>query len=266
MSSKANIQLLKLAAIFVTVLFSHHLFAAQALPEFKSRYAIQKYGMDLAEAHYQLSYTESGYKFTQNTKLIGFASIFADDTVSAVSYIDEVGDELLLQKYNYTQTGRKNNKDENLSIQWDTSSTPVKGKITGTVRSKKIKLETDTAIWEALSFQIPLMIEANKNKKEYQYKAIFKGKIDAYNFVLTSSKIISFADKKYQALQMVSTDPHKDKNREIHIWLAPKLHNMPVIIEHYRDGKEHSRMQLESVQFNNGQILSDQIMDDDDDF
>ena len=60
---------------------------------------------------------------------------------------------------------------------------------------------------------------------------------------------------------MVRIDPHK--NRQLHIWLIPELHNIPVIIENYRDGKEHSRMQLESVQFNNESPLKDYIMDDD---
>ena len=108
------------------------------------------------------------------------------------------------------------------------------------------------------------MTEANKDIKEYPYKAILKGKIDTYNFILTSSKKISFAGKEYQALQMVRTDPHK--NRQLHIWLLPELHNIPVIIENYRDGKEHSRMQLESLQFDNEKPLIEQAADDDDDF
>lgn len=263
MFSKPNIRMLKLIGIFISVVYSHNLYATHALPEFSARYAIEKFGIKLAEAHYQLMHTESGYKFTQNTRLSGISSMFGDDTVSAVSYVDEVDGQLLLQKYSYVQTGRKKNRDEEFNIEWDTSSKPAKGKISGIVRNKKISLETDSAVWEALSFQIPLMLEANKDKKEYPYKAILKGKIDAYNFVLTSSEKIVFSDKEYQVLQMISKDPHKD--RQVHIWLAPELHNMPIIVEHYRDGKKQSRMQLESVQINNETPLNNKIVDDDDD-
>ena len=249
-SSKSNIQLLKLISVFISaLLFSHNLFAQDDLPEFRAQYAVQKSGIKLAEAIYQLRYTDTGYIFTQNSKLHGIAAMFGDDSISAVSYIDKVDGTLLLKKHRYIQTGREKNTDEDFSIQWNTSSKPVKGKITGIARSKKINLETDTAVWEPLSFQIPLMIEANENVKEYPYNAILNGEIDTYNFVLTSKKSITFANKEYQILLMVRTDPHK--NRQLHIWLAPELNNMPIIIENYRDGKEHSRMQLESVQFNN---------------
>lgn len=249
MPSKPNIQLLKLISIFVSVLFSHNLFAAHALPEFSATYAIQKFGIKLAEAHYQLRYTESGYEFSQNTKPHGVAGMLSNDTVSAISLIDEVGDNLLLTKHSYRQTGREKNKDEDINILWQTYKNTRNGKITGIARNKKINLTTNSEVWDALSFQIPLMIEANKNIKEYPYKAILKGQIDTYNFVLTSTKKISFANKEYQALQMVRTDPHR--NRQLHVWLAPALHNIPIIIEYYRDGKMHSRAQLESVQFNN---------------
>jgi len=244
-----NTQLLKLISIFISVLFSHNLFAAHALPEFSAKYAIQKLGTKLAEAHYQLRYTESGYEFSQNTTLHGVAAMLAKDTVSATSLIDEVGDNLLLTKHSYRQTGREKNKDEDINIQWQTYKNTRKGKITGIVRNKEINLKTNSEVWEALSFQIPLMIEANKDVKEYPYKAILKGEIDTYNFILTSTKKISFADKEYEALQMVRADPHR--NRQLHIWLVPALHNIPIIIEYYRDGKKHSRAQLESIQFNN---------------
>lgn len=249
MPSQMNIRQLKVTAIFITALFSNTLFAAHALPVFSAKYAIQKFDIKLAQAHYQLRHTESGYAFSQNTKLHGVAGMFADDNVTATSLIDKVGDNLLLTKHSYRQTGREKNKDEDINIQWQTYKNTRKGKITGIVRNKEINYKTDSEIWDALSFQIPLMIEAKKDVKEYPYKAILNGEINTYIFVLTSSKSYTFANREYQLLQMVRTDP--DKNRQLHIWLAPELNNLPMIIESYRDGKEHSRMLLESVQFNN---------------
>lgn len=254
-------QIFRLLIISVT-LFSHTVFAAHALPEFDARYAIQKYGIKLAEAHYQLSYTDKGYKFTQDTELFGVASMFANDTVKSVSYIEASGDNLLLTKHIYTQTGREKNRDENIDILWTTYKT-LKGKISGVVRGKKIDLRTDAEIWDILSFQIPLMIEASEKTNEYPYKAIIGGEIDDYNFVLTSSKKIAFAGEMYKAIQLVRSDPERD--RQLHIWLIPALNNIPVIIENYRDGKEHSRMQLESVSFNHKTQYIDQPDDDDDD-
>ena len=246
---------LKIISLCITTLLYGSLLSAQALSEFHAQYAVEKFDLKVAEASYKLSHTDNGYKFTQHTELYGFASLFADDTVSSVSYVDEVHDELLLQKHRYIQTGREKNRNEEFSIQWNTSEKQAKGNITGVVRSKKISIETEEPVWDILSFQIPLMIEADEKIKQYPYKALLKGKIDTYNFVLTSNKKFTFSGKEYKLLQMVRTDPYK--KRQLHIWIAPELHNLPVIIENYRKGKEHSRMQLESVQFNNEEILSE---------
>lgn len=261
MMNKQTFCILRLLVIFIT-LFTHNVFAAHALPEFSARYAIKKYGIKLAEAHYLLTYTDKGYKFTQDTKLYGVASMFASDTVSAVSYVDKIGGNLLLRNHSYIQTGREENKDEEINILWNTHKNTLRGKVTGVVRSKEIDLRTNTEIWDALSFQIPLMIEANEKVKEYPYRAILKGEIDDYTFVLTSSKKITFAGKEYKTIQLVRTDP--DRDRQLHIWLIPALNNIPVLIENYRDGKEHSRGQLESVSFNGDASLTEQQIDDDD--
>lgn len=252
------------ALLLLVAVFAHNAFAQQDLPEFTARYAIQKFGIKLAEATYQLSYTDKGYKFTQNTELHGMASMFASDTVSATSYVDEIGDNLLLRKHIYIQTGREKNRDEDIDILWNTYKNTLKGKVTGVVRSKEIALRTDREIWDMLSFQIPLMIEFDENVKEYPYRALLKGELDDYKFVMGSSKTISFAGKDYNIIQLVRTDPKKD--RQLHLWIAPSLNNLPVIIENYRDGKEHSRGELESVSFNNEKALTVSNTDDDDDF
>jgi len=250
--------------LITTSLLTTPVFARHQLPEFSAQYAIQKYGIKLAEAHYQLSYTDDGYKLTQDTKLVGLASMFANDTVSAVSYVEETGDNLLLTKHQYIQTGREKNKNEDLTILWNTHKNTLRGKINGIVRSKEIHLKTDSEVWDILSFQIPLMIEANERVKEYPYRAILSGEIDRYNFILNSVKNISFAEKEYKAIQLIRTD--SKKNRQLHIWLIPELYNIPVIIENYRNGEIHSRMQLEKLSFNNGPPYIDQPDENDDDY
>ena len=260
---RADRKQIKFIAILITALFSNTLFAAHALPEFSAIYAIQKFGIKLAETDYQLRYTDSGYKFSQDTTLHGVASVFASDTASATSFVDEVGDNLLLTKHIYRQTGREKNRDEDIDIQWQTYKNTREGKITGTVRSKEINLKTNTEIWDVLSFQIPLMIEFDEKVKEYPYRALLKGEIDDYKFVLGSSKTINFAGKDYKIIQLIRTDPKKD--RQLHLWLAPALNNLPVIIENYRDGKEHSRGELESVSFNNKEALTASSTDNNDD-
>ncbi len=257
-----GIKTVKTLCLFSALLFSQNLLAARDLPEFTANYAIQAFGMKVAEAQYRLSYTPTGYKITQKTDLYGIASLFRDDAVNVVSYVDDSDNILLLKKHRYIQTGKEKNKDEIFDIQWNTASKTPKGKITGIVRNRKVSLETETPVWDVLSFQIPLMIDANEDVKEYPYNAVLHGEIDTYKFILAAVKNIDFAGKKYRALQMIRQDP--DRDRQLHIWLLPELHNIPVIIENYRDGKIHSRMVLESVKFDNQKTIHAENADDDD--
>jgi len=241
------------------------LHAGHALPEFKAKYSVYYLGIKGAEANYVLSYNGAGYRFAQDTHLVGIASLFAKDSVSTYSLIDSIDGKLLLSKHIYIQTGREDNKDEDISITWQTADGKLDGKVSGVVRSRKISHQVTSPVWEFLSFQVPLMIEANENRKEYPYNALLKGEIDTYNFVLQSSKIVKYAGKEYQSLQMVRKDPNRDY--QLHIWLLPELHNIPVLVENYRNGSVHSSMKLESVSFDASKaIANNAIEEDDDDF
>jgi len=248
-------------SFLLLLVFSTVASADKALPEFTATYAIQKFGIKVAEAEYQLNYTDTGYRFSQHTRLHGIASMFRNDTVTANSVVDEIDGRLLLQQYTYKQTGKEKNKNENFAINWRTDNGQLNGNIEGVVRNEAINLSSNTPIWEALSFQLPLMIDADTKKQNYEYNALIKGEITRYNFTVSASEEIDFADKTYQTLHVINND--NIKNRQLHLWLVPELHNLPVIIENYRDGELHSRMQLESVQFNRDERLNDIASDDD---
>lgn len=267
MATKVNIPLLQLTVILISSLISFNLSATRALPEFSARYAVEKFGLKLAEAHYQLYYTETGYKITQNTDLYGIAVYFSNYAVAAASYVDEDGDNLLLREHTYVLSGSEENKNEHFNIFWQTPKNTLNGTVTGDVRGQKIDISTNSEVWDLLSFQIPLMAEANKNVKEYVYDAILVGEIDTYTFELTDFKKIRFNDTEYDALHMVCKDP--DRDRQLHLWLVPALHNIPVLIENYRDGRVHYSGLLESVSFNNETPyinLNQQEEEDEDEF
>jgi hypothetical protein len=235
---------------------------ARKIPEFKAVYTISKFGIDIAEATYNLKHTDKGYKFTQHTKLIGLASLIRSDTVSAYSNISQTSDGLLLTHFHYVQTGEEKNRDEDFTIRWQRNNNQLTGEIKGVVRGKPIDLKVKQPVWEALSFQIPLMLEANENKTDYPYYALLTGELDTYFFKLTASKTISFAGKNYRALELVRKDPKKD--RELRIWIIPELHNIPAVVENMRDGKQFSLMEIKSVEFDHDKLLSNADQDTDD--
>ncbi|HEB82303.1 MAG TPA: DUF3108 domain-containing protein [Gammaproteobacteria bacterium] len=224
------------------------------LPEFHARYAVLFMGMKVAEADYTLKHTDSGYRFSQQTRLYGLAKLLRKDTVDAVSLVEEKNGRLLLQQYEYIQRGG-DAREEKFSIQWNENATPVTGLVTGHYENRETRLTTKGPVWEPLSFQLPLMLEADAGKKEYPYKAVIKGEMDTYHFVAGKTKKVHFAGRDYQALEVVRTDPRPDRDWSLHLWLIPELHNIPFLIDNYRDGKLHSRAKLEQVQFGNGEKL-----------
>jgi len=264
MTTKINLPLLRLSIILISGLISFNVFATRALPEFDAKYAVTKFGIKLAEARYVLNHTETGYKITQNTDLYGIAVYFSNYAVAAVSYVDKNDDNLLLRKHTYILSGSKKNKNEDFDILWSTPKNSLSGSITGVVEGQEINLRTDSETWDLLSFQIPLMIEVNQDVKEYSYDAILVGEIDTYTFELTEIKNVTFSNKEYKVFRMVCKDNNRD--RQLHIWLIPELHNIPVIIENYRDGNIHFKARLESVSFNNEKPYIDQQTENEDDF
>ena len=265
MATKVNLPLLQLSIILISSLISFNVSATHALPEFSARYAVEKFGIKLAEAHYQLYYTETGYKITQNTDLYGIAVYFSNYAVAAASYVDKDGDNLLLREHTYVLSGSEENENEHYDILWQTPKNALNGAVTGEARGQKIDISTNSEVWDLLSFQIPLMAEANRGVKEYVYHAILDGEINTYTFELIDFKKIRFNDTEYDALQMVCKDP--DRDRQLHLWLVPALHNIPVLIENYRDGRVRYSGLLESVSFNNEMpYINQQEEDDEDEF
>lgn len=267
MNAKTNLPLLRQSTLIIfcllSSLISSNAFATNELPEFTAKYAVKKFGIKLAEAKYRLRYTETGYKILQNTDLYGLAVYLSDYAVAAESHVDKNSDNLLLRKHVYVLSGSDEDKDENIDFLWNIEDHTIRGTASGIVRGQEINVEAMDEIWDLLSFQIPLMIEAREDLKEYSYNAILRGEINKYTFELKEIKKVTFANKEYSALRMVCPDTKRD--RELHIWLLPELHNIPVLIENYREGRVHYSGSLESVQFNDDAPILDEYTEDADD-
>lgn len=264
MSAKTNAPLLRQSILIIfcllSSLVSSNALGTYELPEFTAKYAVKKFGIKLAEAKYRLRYTQTGYKLLQNTDLYGLAVYLSDYAVAAESHVDKNSDSLLLRKHIYVLSGSDEDKDEDIDFFWNIEDRTISGTVTGIVRGQKINVEAEDETWDLLSFQIPLMIEAKKDLKEYSYNAILRGEINKYTFELKEVKKVTFANREYSALRMVCPDPKRD--RELHIWLLPELHNIPVLIENYREGRVHYSGSLESVQFNDDAPILDESTED----
>ena len=251
---------------------------APSLPDFDARYAITKYGIKLAEARYRLQATAEGYRMEQHTRLYGMAALFRHDTVDASSRIERRDGQLLLRAFNYRQTGEEKNRDESLQFDYEKAGGNAQTKqaegaaspqasqwltrIHGVSHGKPVAIETRGPVWDVLSFQLPLMLRANRQTREIPLMAVLNGELDQYHFRRIGETDYVFAGKTRKLLKL--TRRNHDGSRELQIWLAPSLHNLPVVVENYRDGELHSRMHLEAVRFDHQPELKARDEEDDD--
>ena len=217
-------------------------------PEFSASYTAETYGMTVAQATYKLEHKNGGLAFTQHSVPTGLAALFSDDELSETSYLSLHQNRLLLDEYHYVQKGSKKNRDIHLKIKWSNSDdNKLTGTISGNARGKPVQLETDSPVWDTLSFQIPIMTGDAKKMTPQEYKVLVKGELKTYLFVSHGSEDIDINNKIIKTIKIERKSDNKSK--PLFLWIAPSLHNMPVKIEKWKKGKPHITMLLNSLSF-----------------
>lgn len=236
-----------------------------ALPlAFTATYTAEIYGMIIAQATYELEHKNDVLTFTQHSEPTGLAAIFSNDEVSETSYLSLHHGQLLLDEYHYIQTGSKKNRDIHLKIKWnDSTNNKLTGTISGNARGEIIQLETNTPVWDTLSFQIPIMTGDANKMMPLQYKILVKGKLKTYVFVSHGPEEIDISNNIIKTIKIERKSD--DKNKSLFLWIAPSLHNLPVKIEKWKKGKPHITMLLNSAFFPSDKSLHFKVEEDLDD-
>lgn len=233
-------------------------------PEFTATYTVETYGMTVARAIYKLEHKNNGITFSQHSVPTGLAAILSNDEIDEIAYLSLHKDQLLLDEYHYTQKDTKKNRDIHLKIKWDDSSdNKLSGTISGVARGDTVQLEINTPVWDTLSFQIPIMMDAGKNMTSHERAVLVKGKLKTYEFVTHGPEEINLSDNIIKTIKIERKST--DKNKPIFLWIVPSLHNLPLKIEKWKKGKPHITMLLNSATFPSDKKLQFKIEEDFDD-
>jgi len=220
-----------------------------ALPlEFTATYSAETYGITAAQAVYKLEHKNNGIRFTQHSETVGVAAFFSDVTLDETSILSIHNDELRLDEYRYIQTGDKKNRNAHLKIKrHKTSNNQLTGSISGKVGNDPVEINTNTQVWDTLSFQLPLMISVSEKTIENELKVLVKGKLKTYHFVNHGMEEITIRNNHIRTIKIERKSG--DKNKPLFLWFAPSLHNLPVKIEKWKKGKPHVTMLLNNASF-----------------
>ena len=224
--------------------------AAKELPhEFSANYALEMFGTILARATYTLKHTENGLTMTQSTRPVGLAALLRDDRIDVRSDMVASDGQLLLVNYTYTHTGDEKDRDVRFKINWQASNNKkLVGKATGVFEGKNVDIDIDKPVWDPLSIQVPIMLDANKNLPPHEHGLFMKGEFKHYLFENHGNENVTFNDAEFTAIKIAGRETKRD--RAMYVWMIPDLHYIPAKIEQWKNGKLKSTVILERVSFN----------------
>jgi hypothetical protein len=249
-------------ALSLALVLSPAITTASELPhEFSAVYTLEIYNTVLARATYRLKHTDNGMYMEQSTRPVGLAAMFRDDKIDVRSDMVIDNGQLLLVSYDYKHTGDDKDRDVNFKIKWQVDSKRgMSGKAVGIYEGNEVNLDVKQAVWDPLSIQVPLMLDAGKNLPPHEHGMFLKGEFKYYLFENHGKEDVNFDGNHYTAVKMAGKETQRD--RAMYAWLVPELHYLPVKIEQWKNGKLKSTVRLESATFDNSiDSLSENVTD-----
>ncbi len=185
---------------------------------------------------------------TQSTRPAGLVALLRDDKIDVRSDMVLNDGRLLLVNYSYTHTGDEKDRDVRFKIDWQANhEQELVGKATGVYEGKDVDIEIDKPVWDPLSIQVPIMLDAGKNLPPHEHGLFMKGEFKHYLFENHGRHKVSFNGTEFTAVKIGGRETKRD--RAMYVWMIPDLHNIPIKIEQWKNGELKSTVLLESVSF-----------------
>ncbi len=241
------------------------------LPQkFEANYKLEVFGITLAHATHSLERTKSCLSMKVSTYPVGWLAFLYDGKVDIHSDIKQDDGQLLLVNHDYTHVDGSEESEASTvryDINWlNNSEKKPEVNATGIYKGEKISLNSDKPIWDPLSIQAIMIINADKKTASYEHGLLMKGELKNYLFENQGKETIKLNGTDYSALKTVVKEA--EKNRVIYVWMLPEYHNIPVKYEHWKDGELKSTLWLQSATFENNGVtrtltLTDSSKDED---
>ncbi len=240
--------------------------AAELPAEFTAHYALEIFGTVMARAKYTLEHNENGLSMTQSTRPAGIVALLRDDKIDVRSDMIIRNGQILLTHYDYRHTGDDKDRDVSFKIDWKSDpEDALTGKVTGSYAGATVDIDIDKPVWDPLSIQVPIMVDAKQNLPPHEHGLFMQGEVKDYLFQNLGTERISANGQDFQAIKIVGKETRRD--RAMYVWLVRELNNLPVKIEQWKEGKLKSTVVLEKVSFSNSdETLTVDFTDTSDDY
>lgn len=247
-------------------LFTPAAVLANELPhKFVANYTLEMFGITLAKATHKLEQTENGLSMEVVSYPVGLLAFLYDGHVDIRSDVTIDNGQLLLVNHDYTHSEDEEHSTVRYEIDWlnDRENGPT-GNVTGIYKGEPLNISSDEPVWDPLSIQALIIINADNESASYEHGLLMKGELKHYLFENLGKDTISFNGTDMTALKTLVKEAERD--RVIYVWMLPEYHNIPVKYEHWKNGDLKSTLQLQSVTFeNDGKTSTLTLIDSDED-
>lgn len=222
---------------------------ANGLPhKFEANYTLEMFGITLAKATHKLEQTEKGLSMSVYSYPVGLLAFLYNGHVDIRSDIEKDNGQLLLVNHDYNHSEDEEDTAVRYEIDWinDREKGPA-GNVTGIYKGEKIRINSDKPVWDPLSIQALIIINADKESATSEHGLLMKGKLKHYLIENLGKETINFNGNEMTALKTLIKEAERD--RVIYVWMLPDYHNIPVKYEHWKNGDLTSTVLLQNVTF-----------------
>lgn len=247
-------------------LFTPAAVLANELPhKFVANYTLEMFGITLAKATHKLEQTEKGLSMEVVSYPVGLLAFLYDGHVDIHSDVAMDNGQLLLVNHDYTHSEDEEHTTVRYEIDWlnDREKGPA-GNVTGIYKGEALNISSDEPVWDPLSIQALIIINADNESASYEHDLLMKGELKHYIFENLGKETINYNGTDMTALKTLVKEAERD--RVIYVWMLPEYYNIPVKYEHWKDGDLKTTLRLQSVAFeNDGKTSTLTLMDSDED-
>lgn len=193
---------------------------------FSAEYDVNYNGMELGVSKRRLVFKTSPNATYESTTIPeGFAALLIKETITETSNLIVTREQI--QPNQYTEVKNKKGKIETnqLNFNWK------KNKLNNSYLKTNDNLKMHTH--DLLSFQLKIMQDLQKNKKNMQYRVATKKHTRDYNLKVVKTETIETALGSFDVIKL-NTKQEKGKSH-FTFWCAPTLEYLPVKIQKTND-------------------------------
>lgn len=212
--------------------------AAAEIPAFSAEYALKRNGVTLGTATRSLRpLKDNRYLYASVTYASGMIAWFVKDRIDESSTFVMQGDRIRPLEYIYNRHGGAKGRRVKLAFDWE------RGVVTNVIDGDPWRMEIPPDVHDKLGYQLAIMQDLQRGRKELQYSIADGGKLKTYAFQILGEEQVESPFGRLKTVKLRRTEDKRDTT----VWCAPALHYLPVRLEQRETDGSQLSMHLISV-------------------